>query len=596
LPKALALRALAGLALLALFYAPGARVAGRWIRHPMAAPLLALAAILITATLLAPDPGLSLWGSYERQFGLLTWLAPLALFAAALLALGDPGRQGRLVQVLVWTSTPIVLYGLLQALGADPLTWDSDGAAAVLSSLGRSNFLGSYLVLVMPLTAAASLVANRRWPLALLLAGQLLVLVLSRARAAWLGLLAAAVVFGLLWLLVSGRRRLAGRLALLGLVLLISLVALLLIFGLPAALTEGGSTAARLAIWRSTLPLIAERPLLGYGPDGLQLAFQDVFPPELVYYQGRHLIVDRAHNLLLDITMSAGLLGLAAFLFVLWQAGRLMWPGLADDRPRPRRLLLIGVLAALAGHLVALQVSFETVATALILWLLLALGVSLARPAPPGDPPATTAPWQPGAVLPLALAFVVLLALLTVRPLLADHAYWRGQRQAPGSAAALGHFVEAKRQWPVEPIYQVALAQAYWAASQPAAAVSEAVSAAQTRPDDARLWAAAGDLLARWGAAEASHYPEALAAYRRAIDLSPNTAAYHTALGLILAESGRLAEGIAAIERAVALDATDAVAYGHLANLYQATSQNEQAQWAAAQSRRWSQPPGRPDL
>ncbi|MGD8858180.1 MAG: tetratricopeptide repeat protein, partial [Chloroflexota bacterium] len=248
--------------------------------------------------------------------------------------------------------------------------------------------------------------------------------------------------------------------------------------------------------------------------------------------------------------------------------------------------------AALVGHLVELQVSFETVATAAIFWLLLALGISLAGPSPaPAAHQAARYSWKPGPGLPLALAFVGLLAVLTVRPLLADHAYWRGQRQAPGSAAALGHFVEATRQWPVEPLYKVALAQAYWTASQPAAAVSEAVSAAQSRPDDARLWAAAGDLLARWGTTEPSHYAEALAAYRRAVDLSPNTAAYHTALGLILAENGRLPEGIAAVERAVELDATDAVAYGHLAALYEAAGRPERAEWAAAQAERWSTGP-----
>jgi O-antigen ligase len=589
LPKAVAVRALAGLSLLALLYQLGARQVRSWLAHPLAWPLLALAAALIAATLFAPHPGLSLWGAYERQFGLLTWLAPLALFAASLVALRSRARQERFVQVLVWSSAPIVAYGLLQALGGDPFAWDSDGASAVLATMGRSNFLGAYLVLTTPLTAAATLTAAKRWPLALLLAGQLIVLVLTRARAAWLGLLAAAIAFGLSWLVVSGRRRLAGRLVLLGLLLLAILASLLLLFGLPAALTEGGSTAARLTIWKATLPLIGQRPLLGYGPDGMQLAFQGVFPPELVYYQGRHLVVDRAHNLVLDITVNAGLLGLAAFMFLLWRAGRLMWRGLDSTADRDRLLLLAGIAAALVGHLVELQVSFETVATAAIFWLLLALGISLAGPSPaPAAHQAARHSWKPGPGLPLALAFAGLLAVLTVRPLLADHAYWRGQRQTPGSVAALGQFVEAKRQWPIEPVYQVALAQAYWASSQPAAAVSEAVSAAQLRPDDARLWAAAGDLLARWGATEPDHYAQALSAYRRAIDLSPNTAAYHTALGLILAESGRLAEGIAAVERAVELDATDAVAYGHLATLYEAAGQPEQAAWAAAQARRWS--------
>ena len=48
------------------------------------------------------------------------------------------------------------------------------------------------------------------------------------------------------------------------------------------------------------LPLLAQRPLLGYGPDTLELVFPAVYPPELVYYQGRGILVDRAHNLLLD--------------------------------------------------------------------------------------------------------------------------------------------------------------------------------------------------------------------------------------------------------------------------------------------------------
>lgn len=590
LPKAVAVRALAGLALLALAYLPAARDVKAWLRQPLARPLLAFAAALIAATLFAPDPGLSLWGSYERQFGLLTWLSGPILFAAALVALRAPARPRRLVQVLVWGGAPVVAYGLLQALGADPFAWDSEGAPAVLATLGRSNFLGAYLVLIIPLTAAATLTAARRWPLALLLACQIAVLVLTRARVAWLGLLAAAVIFGLLWLVINGRRRLAGRLALVGMALIVVLLALLLLFGLPAALAEGGSTAARLAIWRATLPLIADRPLLGYGPDGLQLAFQRVFPPELVYYQGRHLVVDQANNLLLDITTSAGLLGLAAFIFLMWRAGRIIWRGLDITDDRDRLVLLAGIAAALVGHLVELQVSFDIVATAVIFWLLLALGVSLAGPTPsPAAQQAARRRWKPGPGLPLALAFAGLLVVLTVRPLAADHAYWRGQRQAPGSIAALGHFVEAKRQWPIEPLYQVALARAYWATGQPAAAVSEAVNAAQLRPDDARLWAAAGDLLARWGETEPIHNAEALAAYGRAIELSPNTAAYHAALGHILAESGRLTEGIAAVERAVELDVTDALAYGHLAALYEAAGQPERAAWAAAQARRWSE-------
>ncbi len=57
-----------------------------------------------------------------------------------------------------------------------------------------------------------------------------------------------------------------------------------------------GSEAARLTIWRATLTLLPQRLALGFGPETMFQAFAPVFPPELVYYQGRHLLVDRAHN------------------------------------------------------------------------------------------------------------------------------------------------------------------------------------------------------------------------------------------------------------------------------------------------------------
>lgn len=589
LPKAISARVLSGLALLLLAYtSKGGGPRGRWLRRP-AGPALTLAGALLAATVFSVDPRLSLWGSYDRQFGFLTWLAPLGLFLAALTALQTPERQRLLLRVLVWSSGPIVLYGVVQALGADPFAWDSDGASAVLGTMGRSNFLGGYLVLIIPLTATELFSTARRWPLAALIAGQVAVLGLTRARAAWVGLLAAAITYGLLWLFVSGRRRLAGRMALSGLALAALLLVLAGISGLPALLNEAGSPAARLTIWRATAPLLAARPLLGYGPDTMYLTFQEVFPPELVYYQGRHLAVDRAHNVWLDLGMSAGLLGLAAFASLLLSVGLVMWRKLRAATNWRRQMDLIAVAAAISGHLTELQLSFETVGTAVVFWLLLAAGAAEATPSPAAaDAPLGSSRLRPWKSLPLTAAFIALLGLLTVRPLLADGAYWRGRQSNPASTVALRHYVEATQHWSIEPLYHLTLGQAYWDSGQPAAAISEAVSAAQLRPADAQLWAAVGDLYARWGTTDPTRYAQALAAYRRAVTLAPNTAAYHTALGLILAESGQPAEGIRAIERAVALDATDAVAYGHLARLYSASGRPERAAWAADQGRRWS--------
>ena len=67
-----------------------------------------------------------------------------------------------------------------------------------------------------------------------------------------------------------------------------------------------GSIAARLTIWRASLELLWPRLWLGYGADTLELHFPSVYPPQLVYYQGRGVVVDRAHNWLLDWSLNYG--------------------------------------------------------------------------------------------------------------------------------------------------------------------------------------------------------------------------------------------------------------------------------------------------
>ncbi len=166
---------------------------------------------------------------------------------------------------LVWGSAPVVLYGLVQALGVDPVPWQTDAASRVLSTVGRANFLGSYLVLVFPLTVVAAWLASRKWPYWLLLAGQLAVLGAAAARSAWAGAAVAGVALVLFCAVALRRRRLAWAGAglagmLLLTVLLTGLGAVLPGVGRLASPAGTGSGAARLTIWRAVLPLIAARP------------------------------------------------------------------------------------------------------------------------------------------------------------------------------------------------------------------------------------------------------------------------------------------------------------------------------------------------
>jgi O-antigen ligase/Tfp pilus assembly protein PilF len=575
-------------------------------------PALLLGLVSAVATVVSVDPRASLWGSYERQQGLLALGVYLLLFFVTFTGLRSREQVRRLMVALVWGSAPIVAYGLVQAAGLDPLTWRTDAASPVLSTLGRSNFLGSYLVLVIPLTASCLVLARRRWPYAVLLVFQVACLALTQARAAWIGM-GVVVVAGLLaWALAARNRRpavVAAILVLLGIGFLAllnvrqgPLGALARLPGLDrlAGVSVGtGSTAARLTTWQATVPLLAGRPWLGYGPETMRPVFAGAFPPELVYYEGRHVLVDRAHNLWLDLGMSSGLAGIAAFAALLAGFGILAWRGLRGPGDLEMRVLWMGLIAAVAGYVVDLQFGFGLTGSTTVFWFVLAMAGALthigaevgqprgsARQAGSTEITAAKASDAPssgerGPVLYLVaptLAGLVLIGLVCVRPLLADVAYAQG-----GLAASQ----RAVRLWPLEPRYRLALARAWTQQGALAPTLEQLQAAVSLSPDDPRAWAERGEIHALWGERVPGEFGEAEVAYRRAIALAPNVATYHTALGLVLAQQGRLTEGQFELERAVDLDATDFVAYRHLAGLYQAQGHEADAAWARQQAERW---------
>ncbi len=611
LPKAALLQALVllmGLAALVQFIDAWGEPGGsplQWPDTPLIWPTLAFGLALVLAAVHSVNPHLSLWGSHERQQGLLSIGAYLALFLLTATRLRTRAQAERLWNALVWGSAPVVAYGLVQAAGLDPLDWQTDAASTVLSTMGRANFLGSYLTLVVPLTLGRVLVARRRWPYAPLVAGQLLVLACTQARGAWVGLGTAALLFGLSWAVANRDRRLALAVLAVG-VLAVGLVGVLnwpdsplaSLAQLPGldrlgtlAVTDAGSTAARLTTWEATLPLIMARPWLGYGPETMRPVFAAVFPPQLVYYQGRNVTVDRAHNLWLDLGMSAGLPGVATYGVLLLGFASLAWRGLRTSADRWSRVAWAALVAAVGGHVADLQFGFDLTASATVFWLMLAFGAALGRGL---SPVAATkqAASRPATLLLYAapgLAVLVLIGLICLRPLMGDVAYWESQQETSPLEQRLSTGRQAVELWPLESEYRLGLAWVLVQSGQFSSAEAQMAVADRLSPDDPEVWAARGELYAIWGDLDSARYSQAEAACRQAVELAPNVATYHTALGLVLARQGRLEEGTVALERAVDLDATDGIAYGHLAGLYLALGRETDAAWAQRQAERWSE-------
>lgn len=111
-------------------------------------------------------------------------------------------------------------------------------------------------------------------------------------------------------------------------------------FNFPEA--KFGWGTGRVYIWEKTLELVIEKPLFGYGLDTLAFEFDQGDPAKITALADSATIVDKPHNVYINLLYGAGLLALLAFLsiivLVIWRALRalntesetcnLIWPSL----------------------------------------------------------------------------------------------------------------------------------------------------------------------------------------------------------------------------------------------------------------------------
>ncbi|MCL5958750.1 MAG: O-antigen ligase family protein [Chloroflexi bacterium] len=234
---------------------------------------------------------------------------------------------------------------------------------------------------------------------------QLTAIVLTQSRGPFLGIGAGVFVFAFLLAIRSGSQRLLSvSSAVTGV-----LIAFLIVFNVPNSPlapikkipyigrlgeileTEYGSGKVRLLIWQGAWQLITHppsvglqgdalnslRPIIGYGPEAMYVAYNKVYPPDLAHHEARNASPDRSHQVLLDLLVTTGVVGLAAFLFVLGSALRLAWSVLRRSEHLHYQLLVIGIVSAISAHFVETQFGIPIASTLTHLWLLLGAVVAV---------------------------------------------------------------------------------------------------------------------------------------------------------------------------------------------------------------------------
>lgn len=213
---------------------------------------------------------------------------------------------------------------------------------------------------------------------------------------------------------------------------LFSLSVLLVLFGhsflhrLFDSLLHAGTSlsVSRLHIWGPALGIVKANPWLGIGLDTFKIAFPFYSGIEFNLIDGMFMSSRMAHNELLQVASTTGLVGLAAYLAVLFSFGWMGWKAFQRAGPSGR-WLLAALMASAAAYHVQNFFSFGVASINLVWFLFLAFlqgeygeKFPSSRPEGPGS--------LPGARTAVFLLLAGLAFFFPLRRLGADIAYSRG--------------------------------------------------------------------------------------------------------------------------------------------------------------------------
>lgn len=527
-------------------------------------PLAVLLAVLSLGALFSEAPLVSLVGTSSRRFGLFAWLVLAGAFVLGR-AMSTTERRTMLTTALIASSALIAFYAILQRLGWDPFSADGAGPALrPTSTLGGATYLGGYLALALTLAVARWADETRALWLAPIVMIDVVALLLTQSRGGWIGGF-VGVAIALAWV---GSTRANLRSLVIGAVIAVValVVAVALIPGLSSRVNSlahptRGTAGARFELSEIGIAAVLDRPIVGWGPDMSRSAIHDHLSSSFEGDHGDARIEDRAHNLIVDVAIWAGIVGLAAFIWFIVSIGRAAWAGRND---RSVVVIALGVLA----YGIHLMFNFPVPDLDVVIWL---LAGSLASWRPVVAHNRATHRLPSYIAVPVAALALALVMARAADELAADRSLRVAvDRENAGDVTAAGRAYEsAQRSASGDALYDEVLTRYYLRVNQPQSAADAAARGVDADPSDPymiELRAHSLDAVAlRDSGSQSGMAAAAEDLLHDLISRAPNDGSLHLELGTALAIQGQTVAAEAAFARAVQLIPNRCEPYRNLA-------------------------------
>lgn len=341
--------------------------------------IMAYFGVVLLSSFFSVDFNLSFWGDIERMLGWFHLLHFLLFYWIIITVFRTWEDWKLLFLVSIITALFVSFHGILQHFEVIKSPW---GSSRIIATIGNSSYVGAYAIFYIYFCI---LIINRdrniltKLGLGSVIFFLFLALIYSGTRGAYLGFSISIALFGFLTAILSKNRtiKIASLGALAVLVILVSLAfsyresdAVKGNFYLSRftrfSLTDA-TTMTRFLSWKAAWLDFKQHPILGVGYGNYAVTFDKHFDPTFFNYTKSETYFDRAHNNLVDITATTGLLGLFSYLSIFIIVIYRLLRGFLEKRVETSEFILISCL--LIAYFIQNLLVFDAMVTYIALML-----------------------------------------------------------------------------------------------------------------------------------------------------------------------------------------------------------------------------------
>lgn len=356
------------------------------LNKPFDIPVLLFVFAVILSTIFSINPAVSIFGQYQREIGMITFLYLAAIYFISSGILKEERRFTALFVVTELLAVFISVYSFIQMAGMDPFGIQQPGQDRPVSTFGNAVFMGGFLSLIFPFSVLNVSAKNNKilkllFP-AVILAG----IIISGTRSAYFAVTAEIAAILLVYFLINRKKTASGhknQFANRFKILFIASASAAVLLILYIIIFPNGFLSSRivsifyttdnprLELWKESFSLFYKYPFTGTGLAMFSSAFEEFYSNRLRLLESSAYF-DHPHNNYLFILYSMGIPGLAAYVGILVLAAKRCIKNIFSGDNIESKIKFTAFLAFILGYSVYGLTNFDDITIMLYLFVFLA--------------------------------------------------------------------------------------------------------------------------------------------------------------------------------------------------------------------------------